>query len=188
MKAKKRDLEGELLLQIRAAGLPEPERQRRVSENMHGGFKWDLYWPAVDGRILWGLDAANWKNFALAVEVMGNIYSGGHVRPRQYQLDCWKANAGVLLGVRVLRVTTHDVESGRAIEAIADALGRLLPARRPTLAPARRARRPKESGPKPPAKPSARSQAALAKLGLPARVLAAVARGARAARGEGGAG
>lgn len=73
---------------------------------------------------MWRFDMA-WPAHNLAVECDGAIYSGGrHVRGRGYSLDCEKINEAVLLGWRVLRVTSDQINDGRAVRWIERALGR----------------------------------------------------------------
>lgn len=51
------------------------------------------------------------SQFLLAIEVEGGIHSGGrHVRGKGYTDDLIKYNAAVLLGWRVLRYTTSQVD------------------------------------------------------------------------------
>ena len=98
-------LEEELVLHIRALGLPEPERQVHFSPSR----RWlaDFVWPASN----------------LLVEVEGGTWSGGrHVRGTGFETDCEKLNAAVLLGYRVLRFTAAMVHDGRAVTQIAEAL------------------------------------------------------------------
>lgn len=55
----------------------------------------------------------------LLIEVEGGIRSNGrHTRGKGYQEDMIKYNAAAILGYTVLRFSTADVKSGRAIEQI----------------------------------------------------------------------
>lgn len=129
---KKRDLEADLILQCRAAWLPEPERQRRVCDERK--WRWDLWWPSHCS-----LNAYGHKD--LAVEIMGATWAHGrHTRGAGYRNDCHKANAGVIQGVRVLRFTSEDIDDGYALETIAAALGRPLPPRPPAPKKPRRSK------------------------------------------------
>jgi very-short-patch-repair endonuclease len=94
-----------LLSDIRALGLPMPERECRF----HAPRRWrfDLAWPSR----------------ALAVEVDGGQWvTSRHRTGLGYERDCEKLNAAVLLGWRVLRVTTNMVRDGRAVAVVAEAL------------------------------------------------------------------
>ena len=100
-KAERERFEVLLLQHIYYAGLPEPVRQHRFHETR----KWlfDLAWPAI----------------FLAVEVEGGAFSGGrHVRGKGFEEDCLKYNEAVLLGWRLLRFTTGQVEQGTALQVI----------------------------------------------------------------------
>ena len=97
--AQRRGLEENLLSQIRAAGLPDPQREYRFDPN---GRRWrfDFAWPAMK----------------IACEVEGGRWGRGrHVRPQGFELDCIKYNSGVLLGWSVLRFTDDMVHSGMAL-------------------------------------------------------------------------
>ena len=55
----------------------------------------------------------------MAVEVEGGSYvRGRHSRPGGFELDCLKYGAAVIAGWRVLRVTGHMVQDGRALEMV----------------------------------------------------------------------
>ncbi len=54
----------------------------------------------------WRFDRC-WIDNKLAVEIEGGIYSGGrHVRGKGFEEDCKKYNSAVVLGWRVLKVTS----------------------------------------------------------------------------------
>lgn len=98
-------LEETLAFQLRALGLPEPEREYRFHPKRR--WRFDLAWPEV----------------RLAVEVDGGIWTRGrHVRPCGYEADCRKYNAAVLAGWTVLRVTAGMVRSGEAVELVRQAI------------------------------------------------------------------
>jgi very-short-patch-repair endonuclease len=98
-------LEETLALHLRAAGLPEPEREYRF----HAPRRWrfDFCWP--DHR--------------LAVEVEGGIWSGGrHVRGAGFEKDLEKYNRANLDGWCLLRFTGDMIKSGQALQTIEVAL------------------------------------------------------------------
>lgn len=121
----------DLPTQIRAAGLPEPALELHFHPVRR--WRWDLAWP--DERV--------------AVEIQGGTWSRGrHTRGRGYEEDCLKLAAGVLLGWRVLWVTTQMVADGRALALLEEILrpgpacARMLPECPPTDgSPPRRSRR-----------------------------------------------
>lgn len=95
-----------LAFQIKASGLPEPEREHRF----HKTRKWrfDLAWPALK----------------IAVEVHGAIFSGGrHTRGAGFEKDREKVNTATLMGWRVYEVPTGWVTSGAALTLVEEALG-----------------------------------------------------------------
>jgi hypothetical protein len=98
-------VEDSLVMQIRWSKLPAPEREY----HFHPVRKWrfDLAWPDRN----------------LAVEVQGATWVAGyHNRGKGYELDCVKYNEAVLLGWRVLTVTSAMVDDGRALDVITRAL------------------------------------------------------------------
>jgi len=102
-----RDWESTLLGQIRAAGLPEPDRQ--VAAVPGRRFRWDFGWP--EHRLL--------------VEVQGAVWSrgkSGHTSGSGINRDTEKLALAVLAGWRVLQVTSDQIRDGRAIEWIARAM------------------------------------------------------------------
>ena len=97
--------EDELIFQLRAAGLPEPEREYKF----HPTRKWrfDLAWPYDK----------------LAVEIEGAVWvRGRHTRPSGFIGDCEKYNTATLAGWRVLRVPSDWVTDGKALALIEQAL------------------------------------------------------------------
>ena len=99
-----------LVLQIRAAQLPAPQREVRV---------------CLDRR--WRFDCA-WDDLRLAVEVEGGTWiRGRHARGRGMRADCEKYNRVVLDGWTLLRVTTDMVRDGSALTVIESAVRARLP-------------------------------------------------------------
>ena len=98
-------LEAALWWQLRAAGLPEPEREYRFAPPRR--WRLDFYWPAA----------------RLACEVDGAVFvAGRHTTGTGYTRDCEKLNAAALAGLRVLRVTRAHVEDGQALDWIRQGL------------------------------------------------------------------
>lgn len=99
------ELEGLLLLQIRDAGLPEPEREYRITPGRR--WRWDMAWPGP----------------AVALDIQGGIWSGGaHVRGSGYTNDCQKANAAEMEGWVILHFTREMIESGEAVKTLTEVL------------------------------------------------------------------
>src|SRR3990167_5526682 len=99
-----------LVLQIRAAQLPAPQREVR---------------GCLDRR--WRVDCA-WDDLRLAVEVEGGTWiRGRHARGRGMRADCEKYNRVVLDGWTLLRVTTDMVRDGSALTVIEAAVRARLP-------------------------------------------------------------
>lgn len=74
-------------LLVRAAGLPEPEREHRFCER-----RWRFDWA--------------WPERMVAVELEGGIWTNGrHTRATGYQKDIEKYNTAVLLGWKLIRFT-----------------------------------------------------------------------------------
>jgi very-short-patch-repair endonuclease len=100
-------LEAELAMHIRAAKLPEPEREYRF-----------------DGKRRWRFDFA-WPTQLVAVEVEGGIWNGGrHVTGKGFTADTEKYNAAVVAGWRVLRFTGTAIKAGTALATIEAVLSR----------------------------------------------------------------
>lgn len=98
-----------LLIQIKLAGLPEPQREYLF----HRKRKWrfDLAWP----------------DLMIAVEIEGGIWSGGrHVRGKGYEQDCEKYNEAQLAGWMVLRFTPGMIKRDKAGGVIEQAVRRAI--------------------------------------------------------------
>jgi very-short-patch-repair endonuclease len=92
-------LEEELALQIRAAKLPEPEREYQF----HPTRRWraDFAWPV----------------HKLLVEVQGGIWTGGkHNRGAGMEVDMEKHNEALIGGWRVFQFSASTIKSGRALQ------------------------------------------------------------------------
>lgn len=101
----KSDLEKELLFQMKAVGLPEPESEYRF----HPKRKWRFDFAYSDDMI--------------AIEVEGGVWSRGrHTRGSGFIKDCEKYNAAALLGWTVLRFPGDMINSGEAVKTIEDSL------------------------------------------------------------------
>ena len=99
------NLETILDFHMKAAGLPDPEREFRF----HAIRRWrfDFAWP----------------DHKVAAEVEGGTWTGGrHTRGKGFEQDCAKYNAAAMLGWTVLRFTSGMVNSGEALNAIEAAL------------------------------------------------------------------
>lgn len=99
------DLEETLVMQLRAAGIPEPVREYRFAPLRR-----------------WRADFA-WPDASLLVEVEGGHWQGGrHTRGSGFDRDAEKYNEASLLAWRLVRVTSTHIKSGQAIEWIKRAL------------------------------------------------------------------
>lgn len=95
------DLEETLAFHIKVAGMPEPTREYAFWPGRK--FRFDFCWPAL----------------MLAVECEGGTRQGGrHNRHEGFEADCVKYAEALILGWRVLRVTSDMVKDGRAITLI----------------------------------------------------------------------
>ena len=100
------EVEDELNYQIKAIGLPAPERQAKIIPCRR--FAFDFVW----------------SEFRLAVDVQGGTWkpNTGHSSGTGIERDCEKLNLAILNGWRVLFVTTGMVNSGMALRYIEDAI------------------------------------------------------------------
>lgn len=94
------------LAALEAQGIPRPEPEYR-------------FFPPRR----WRLDHA-WPELLLAWEIEGAVWTGGrHTRGKGYSADCAKYSQAAILGWRVIRTTTQQVESGLALEWLLSAAG-----------------------------------------------------------------
>ena len=101
------DLEQLFAFQVKAAGLPEPEREVCVIPGRK--FRFDFAWTEPNHRLL--------------IEVNGGTYTkGAHSTGQGIARDYEKANLAVLQGWRVLSFDGKSVKSGEAVETIRKAL------------------------------------------------------------------
>jgi len=106
-----------LAAQLTQAGIPF-EREYRFAPPRR--WRFDFARPAYDERQI-----SNWfvHHPAIAIEVEGGSWTGGHKRGKAYESDCEKQNAAMMLGWQIFRFTPAMVEDGRALEVIRQALG-----------------------------------------------------------------
>jgi len=98
-------LEAKMALHIRAFKLPEPVREHRFDASRR--WRFDFCWPEQK----------------VAVECEGGTWSGGrHTRGSGFEADARKYAAAVLQGWRVFRVTDAHIDSGEAVQWVAEAL------------------------------------------------------------------
>jgi hypothetical protein len=110
-----------LAAQLEQAGIPF-EREYRFHPIRR--WRFDFARPSTDRAV--AVDDYNgWMVHtpAIAIEVEGGSFSGGHRRGLRYEFDCEKHNAAMLLGWQVYRFTPAMVEDGRALKVIREALG-----------------------------------------------------------------
>ena len=101
------DIEDDLLLQIKKAKMPTPEREYRF----HPVRKWrvDFAYPAD----------------SIAIEVEGGTWvHGRHNRGGGFEKDCEKYNELAIAGFLLFRFTSSMIHNGNAIEVIGRAFGR----------------------------------------------------------------
>ena len=94
-----------MAIQITGARLPAPVLEFRF--NPERRYRADFAWPS----------------YMLILEIEGGTWiKGRHVTGTGFQEDIYKYNSMVLLGYRVLRATTQDVNSGIALQTLEAAL------------------------------------------------------------------
>jgi hypothetical protein len=110
-----------LAVQLEQAGIPfEAEYRFHPTRKWRADFfvpHW-AYWHTVHDEDPGSSDAN------LLIEVEGGSFVGGrHTRGPAFEADCEKYAAAAILGYRVIRVTPRQVEDGRALSWIRQALG-----------------------------------------------------------------
>lgn len=101
------DAERELLLHVKAYGLPEPVTQFRF----HPTRKWTADLAFVEQKVL--------------VEVEGGAFRGGrHTTGTGFREDCIKYAEAMCLGYRILRVMPEQIRDGQAIQWLSKILTR----------------------------------------------------------------
>ena len=104
------NLEESLAWQMKAAGLPEPERQYRFLPNR----KYRADFAFVGQRILVECQGGQW--------VQGG---GAHQRPNRWQYDCRRMNQAQRAGWMVLQYTGDMIRSGEALVDIEEIIGKI---------------------------------------------------------------
>ena len=101
-----------VLNRIKRAGLPEPltEYVFCPGRKWRFDFCWniDLQWPFENINVY----QRSWDNLhKVAIEWEGGIFSGGrHVRPLGFIGDCQKYNRAVLMGWKILRYHSKNLD------------------------------------------------------------------------------
>ena len=116
--------EEELALHIRAHRLPQPTREHPFGQAIGRNWRFDFAWPGIEVTLPWS-DACTWRDRGeaprtrLAVEIDGGKSGGVHRIASRFQSDCVKLNVAATLGWLVLRFTSEDISSLRAVDSIA---------------------------------------------------------------------
>jgi len=104
------ELERLLIFQIKAAGLPTPQREARLIPGRR--FRWDLHWPESQ----------------IAVEINGGTWiKGGHSTGKGIERDYEKSNLANLAGFHCFAFSAAMVKDGRALAIIKQALETFQP-------------------------------------------------------------
>lgn len=103
-------LEERLLFQIRAVGLPEPEREYKFAlDELGRRWRFDFAYPEQ----------------MVGIEVQGGIWSrGAHARGTGLERDYEKLNAAQILGWNVYQFSRKVIDNGEAIKTIEKVLER----------------------------------------------------------------
>lgn len=112
-------LEDHLAFQLRAANLPEPEREYRFGATAAGGPGKGLRQRLAQAGLKdWRFDFA-WPDLMLAVEVEGGGWVGGrHNRGEGFLEDLRKYQAGQRLGWTIYRTAGELIGTGETLETI----------------------------------------------------------------------
>jgi hypothetical protein len=95
------DLEETFAFQVKATGLPNPEREYRFHPPR-----------------MWRFDFA-WPELAVAVECEGGTWNGGrHTTGSGFESDCKKYNQAAVDGWTVLRYPITAIKNGEAIAQV----------------------------------------------------------------------
>lgn len=101
----KSDLEAQFMFQIRACGLPIPEREVRFHKKRR--WRFDFAYP----------------DKLLAIEIHGGVFSQGrHTRGTGFTKDCEKYTEAAILGWRILHFTGAQVGTGEAVGKLEEAI------------------------------------------------------------------
>ncbi len=94
----------QFLLQVRDAGLPEPEREYLFAKGIGRKWRFDFCWPEA----------------RLDVEIEGGVFTRGvgHTSVSGIMRDMAKINAAQVLGWRVLRFHARNIDDDEAIPMI----------------------------------------------------------------------
>lgn len=94
-------LEQAFATQIKQAGLPEPEREVKLSNEY--AYRWDFVWA----------------RYRLAVEINGGIWNvGGHSTGKGILRDMTKLKLATLAGYRCFQFHADAVEDGSAVNTV----------------------------------------------------------------------
>lgn len=113
MSASKSNPVEELVFQVKAAGLREPEREYRFHDKRR--WRFDLAFPT---RVItcYPTPVAE-RTEGVAVEVDGGVYvQGRHSRGKGIEADMEKIATAMTMGWRVLRVTPRHIREGKALQ------------------------------------------------------------------------
>jgi very-short-patch-repair endonuclease len=109
----------DLPTQLKAAGLPEPEREYRF----HSTRKWRADFAYPDLKLLIEIEGGFFaRKGSKRCPVCKNLPSGRHLTGKGARADAEKYNSATLLGFRLLRFLPEQVKSGEALTIIEAAI------------------------------------------------------------------